>query len=227
MALYLHGNGLSGHVAELAGSGTLLSADKLGFMAAYFVNYMGLPWSHLPGLHIPAAAMAIGLSVLIVVLCVRRGLIDPPGGLRERVAIGLLAFTFGTAVLAALGRARLGDPNALPEPPVKYAIFLSVAHAALAVAVLPWLRRWWDEPKKRAAVQLAGLMLGGLLIVQQIGLGEAAVAKAAWVNGYIAEFMAGQRDQGEMPLILHMNDGIADRALQFMRAARIYDFRSS
>jgi len=224
VALYLQGNPLLGHVFEVARAGPLLSVGNLGTIAAYFFGYAGLPWSHDAGLRLEGAAIGVVLSAVIVALCIRRGVIDPPGGLRERVEVGLLAFVLGTAVLAAFGRAHFESPNATAHVPVKYTIFLSVAHAALVAAALPWLRRSWDEANRRAAVQVGALLLGGLLIVQQIGLGETAVQKAAQVNASIARFMAGQRDQ-EMWLVLHMDGGTADRALQFMRAIGIYDFR--
>jgi hypothetical protein len=116
------------------------------------------------------------------------------------------------------------DPGWTIYPPAKYAIFLSVAHAALAASALPWLRRWWERPERRGTLRMACLLVGGLLIAQQIGLGEAAAAKAARLNATISKFMAGGRD-AEMPGIVHTKNGVADRALEFMRTAGIYDFR--
>jgi len=224
VVLYLHDDPLFGHAASLADSGALLSANNLRIIVAYFLRYMGLPWSHDPSLQVPAEAIGAVLTMLIVALTIRRGFVEPPGGLRERVVLGLLAFILGTAILASVGRINLVDPNWRISPPIKYAIFLSVGHATVAAASLPWLCRWWEQIRWRSAARAVCLLAGGLLIVQQIGMGETAAAKAASINASIAKFMAGQADN-YMPSILHMNGGFANRAREFMRTAQIYDFR--
>ena len=95
----------------------------------------------------------------------------------------------------------------------------------LTATALPWIARWWELPERRRALQLASLLLGGLLVAQQIGMGEAAAAKAASVNATIARFMAGQRDDDMSRGIIHLDGGIADDALKFEQTAKIYDFR--
>jgi len=225
VALYVHGYSLSQFDVSLAHADIFLSVTHLRKIPEYFLLYMGLPWSHDSRFLLPGEILGGLLSLLILAVIVRRGIIGPPGGLRERVEVGLLIFVLGTAVLASLGRSDMVDLSGKIYAPIKYAIFLSVGHAALIATALPWVACWWELPQRRRALQLASLLLGGLLVAQQIGMGEAAAAKAAWVNASIARFMAGKRDDEMGRGIIHLAGGIADHALEFEQTARIYDFR--
>jgi len=225
IVLYVHGYSLAQFDASLAHADIFWSVAHLRKIPQYFLLYMGLPWSHDPRLLLPGEMLGGLMTLLIAAVIIRRGITGPPGGLRERTEVGLLIFVLGTAVLASFGRSDIVDLSGKIYAPIKYTVFLSVGHASLAATALPWIARWWELPERRRALQLASLLLGGLLVAQQIGMGEAAAAKAASVNATIARFMVGQRDDDMSRGIIHLAGGIADDALKFEQTARIYDFR--
>jgi hypothetical protein len=224
IAVYVHGLALTQNDVALSEAGYFYSWVHLRKIIEYFLIYMGLPWSHDPRLSLLGEVLGGLLLLVCLAVALWRGAIARAWGLPDRVVVGLLLFAVGTAALASLGRVDIGEGGMI-DVPIRYTIFLSVAHAALVVALLPVVAHHWQVPARRRAMQAAALGLGLVLVVMQVGMGEAAIARADWVNAGIARFMAGDPPDPDMRLVVSLAEGKAPAALAFIRSAQIYEFR--
>jgi hypothetical protein len=115
----------------------------------YWPLFVGLPWSRLPALQIPAAIFGIGLFAAGGAFGARADRSDD----LEAGAVAFLLFSLGCSFMAALGRIGIHEPY----PAIRYSIFLLPAHLALLLFVLR--RKWLSQP--------IAVTLLAVLVVQQ------------------------------------------------------------
>ena len=115
----------------------------------YWPLFVGLPWSRLPALQIPAAIFGIGLFAAGGAFGARADRSDD----LEAGAVAFLLFSLGCSFMAALGRSGIHEPY----PAIRYSIFLLPAHLALLLFVLR--RKWLSQP--------IAVTLLAVLVVQQ------------------------------------------------------------
>ena len=82
----------------------------------YWTLFVGLPWSRLPALQIPAAIFGIGLFAAGGAFGARADRSDD----LEAGAVAFLLFSLGCSFMAALGRSGIHEPY----PAIRYSIFL-------------------------------------------------------------------------------------------------------
>lgn len=209
-ALYLHGLSLSsGGVAPPA---TILArATKL---LTYVLAYLGLPLSRVPGL-LPAGE-AVGTVLLAAALfaVIRFGVRRPAISRLERIAVGLILFSLGSAALAALGRSRFA---AEVELPVRYTVLVTPLHVGLLALALRWIA---DRPaleRRSGAVLSGGAVLGLLLLAQQAIGAWPAVAVADGMRSKLDRFYAGEHDKEVERLVFQAGLGKADAIVAALR----------
>jgi hypothetical protein len=148
------------------------SAAHLGKLSNYFFAFLGLPLTRAPELALigrvgGAALFLAGLSALLVATF-SRGLSTP----LDRIAIGMILLSFGSAALAAVGRGDLLDDVKVP---VRYTMFATALQVGLLCLLLPRALRCFPGPHGRLLLRSAGLALAVLLLIQQILVGRSAM----------------------------------------------------
>lgn len=174
----------------------------LAAAASLLLHYLGLPWTRA----FPPAGAVLGGALLVLgaAAMALRGR-EP----RERAAVGLIAFSLCTAVLAALARTGY---EASGDTPIRYAPFLTPLHVGLLILALPWLHRLPRPWVPAAAV---------LLVAQQAVMGYAAVRTTEVNRKMIADFLAGAH-RPEMTRTVHPDLAHAEAVYARMRVHGLY-----
>jgi hypothetical protein len=166
----------------------LLDLKALPKLVDYYVRLLGLPWSHassLVWLGRLVGSIVLGAAMVTFFRC---GILRRSVGRLERIGLALLMFSLLVTAMIAVGRWFWG-----PDRPVaiRYGIFAALAQAGLLLANTPWLNRLWQKGHRRP-FQWATLVTATVLMVQQVAVGQAAVAVATqYKNGY-REFVTGE-----------------------------------
>jgi hypothetical protein len=151
----------------------------------YGIRFLGLPWSHAVELAWPARA--VGLVVLMVGgLVVARASIQrekPPRA--QRIGAALILFAFLVAAAAAFGRVNIPGPT-----PIRYAMFMVLAHLGLFLYALPYLHALWQKGRA-TSLQWVAVVLAVAWLGHQVAVGEMAVKEASHYNDAWSRFVAG------------------------------------
>ena len=186
----------------------------------YLITYLGLPWTRAAALAIPGRIVGVILLLAGVWAVIRRGLLGRSAGRFEIVSVALIMFSLGTAVLAAIGRPGV-SPSETVLVPVRYSVLLTPLHVGLLFIASPVLYRLWNDRARWPAVAAAMATAAGLLLVQQVGAGQAAVTITSRMRATIARFEAGYTDPGMTTVILSDLEQ-ARRELAIIRGAGLY-----
>lgn len=184
----------------------------------YLITYLGLPWTRAAALAIPGRIVGVFLLLAGVWAVIRKGLLGRSAGRLEVVSVALIMFSLGTALLAALGRPGV-SPSETVLVPVRYSVLLTPLHAGLLFIASPVLYRLWNNRARWPAVAMA--IAAGLLVVQQVAAGEAAVTITSRMRATISRFEAGYTEPGMTTVILSDLDQ-ARRELAIIRGAGLY-----
>lgn len=195
-------------------------ANDLLARANYLITYLGLPWTRAAALEVPGRIVGALLLAAGIWVVVRHGLLRPPGGRLERIAVALVMFSLATALLASAGRAGVNGGNGVLVP-VRYAVLVTPLHVGLLWTVWPVLGRLWDSQRHRLAVSLAIAGACVLLLVQQITAGQIAAATTARMRATIDRFLAGETD-AQMTSVIYIDLDQARRELETIRQAGLY-----
>lgn len=192
--------------------GSKALGEHLADAVALSIQYLALPWARAA----VAAGWSAGLAVLAVALAAvvckgRRGAAWP-----ERVAVSLILFSLGTAVMAGAGRTGLITPDMVP---MRYAVFLIPLHVGLWILALPYLRRAWE----RRPTPMAGAVAASaaLMLVHQGAMAVFAVRTADTNLRVIADFRSGERSASMLATIYSDLD-VAQALAARMRREGLY-----
>jgi hypothetical protein len=184
-------------------------------LAEYLVAYLGLPIARSPTF--AQAGRVIGALLLLAGLAAALwwGLLRRAGTRLDRIAIGLILLTLGTAALAAVGRVDLEQEVAVP---LRYSVLVAPLHVGLLALALPRIAGWATDARLRSVALGAGLLLAVLLIAQQILLGRAEAAGSRIIAATIERYYAGIREPGMVPLV-YPDLAVPDAVLTELRRA--------
>lgn len=193
--------------------------DPMTFLrlADYAIRFLGLPWSHSHSLVWFGRAVGAAVAAMGGYFILRFGLIGRPRNRLERIAVGILLFSFGMAALIALARVNTAPER---EMPIRYALFTSMAQVALLLLAAPYLAKIWSGNRRRI-MQAAILVFALLLTGQQILSGQAGAAGVAEYTHAYRRFAAGQWSP-EIGRLLGTNKASDDRALTYITAHGLY-----
>ena len=167
---------------------------------------------------IPGRIVGVFLLLAGVWAVIRKGLLGRSAGRLEVVSVALIMFSLGTALLAALGRPGMSHSETVLVS-VRYSVLLTPLHAGLLFIASPVLYRLWNNRARWPAVAMA--IAAGLLVVQQVAAGEAAVTITSRMRATISRFEAGYTEPGMTTVILSDLDQ-ARRELAIIRGAGLY-----
>lgn len=203
IAIYVHGLPLSDRSV-----GSLGLADRLN----YFLTFMGLPWTRAAVLSVPGRVLGAVLALVSAWMVFKHARYRPDCGCRSRLVVGLILFSLGCAILAAMGRA---DDRADVLVPVRYAVLLSPLHVALLMVASQHVRR------HRRVVQASAMALAGALLATQLAAGEAAVTTTRTMRDMIQRFLDGETNQ-QMTTVVSDDLEEARRDSNAIREAGLY-----
>jgi hypothetical protein len=152
----------------------------------YVIRFLGLPWSHMHELVWPARL--IGLSIFCLgsfaLLSVS---FSAQVKTVERLGVALILFSFLLVSAAALVRVDVAVDR---EMPIRYGMFVVLAHLGLLLWSLDFLDRVWHGAH-RAAFQRLLLALSLVWVGQQVVIGRFAVEEANRYNDAWSRFVGG------------------------------------
>lgn len=194
------------------GEAAALSIASLAKSADYFFAYLGLPWSraHAAGGRLLGAAL-FGFALVALL---RKG---GAGSTRaERVALGLILFSLGTAALAALGRRDIAEAVLVPG---RYNLLVAPLKIGLVMLALPALSRTWIARPR--IIEILILSFFAFYLVKQAGIGQVVAEKQRIVREAITQFHAGARTE-QMTLLIHPDLAHAEALCLQMQSHGIY-----
>ncbi len=179
-ALYLPG-------LHSSGVSIAFSVARLAEMLDYAIRFLGLPWSHMPQLVWPARLVGTGVLCFGGFFIVRESLSGNITTRVQRIGLALVLFVLLTAAAAASARLDIGKDR---EMPVRYTMFVVLAHVGLLLYLLPYLQWLWQWPYRRS---LQWLILGMSLVwvAQQYIVGRFVVREADRYSQAWSRFVAG------------------------------------
>ena len=197
-------------VPSLRASG--IGADHVQASLDYVIRFLGLPWSHMHQLLWPARAL--GLLVLSVgtYLVVKDFVTGPQITREQRIGLALVIFALLIALAAGLARSDFAPER---EMPVRYAIFVVLAHVGFLLYFLPLLQRLWHSGAQRR-IQILAIVLAGIFLGQQLITGLLLKREAARYNGAWAAFVRGEWTP-EMAHYVYPNPERARNTLIYLR----------
>jgi hypothetical protein len=186
----------------------------------YLVTYLGLPWTRADALSVPGricGAMLLGAGALAVLA---RGVLRAPSGRLERIGLALIMFSLGTALLASIGRVDLVPDDGVLVP-VRYSSLVAPLYVGLLWIVSPVLQRVWNDVARSRIVAAGVVGVCVLLLVQQVGVGQAATAITSRMRTTIEQFEAGNTSP-EMRDVVFSDLDQARREWEIIRRAGLY-----
>jgi len=201
--------------------GASLSSEHLFKLGHYFLAFLGLPYSREPALGlagstIGAVLLIAGLSSVLWSVCSSHA--KSPS---DQIGVGLIIFGLGAAALATIGRADLEEMML----PVRYTMFVTALHVGLLYLLLPRSAPRFAAPGRRFSVNIAGVIIAALLLVQQIAVGGAAEQIAGLISAEANCFVEGIRGT-ETSAIVSRNPESAERILTSLRRKGLLASRS-
>jgi hypothetical protein len=152
----------------------------------YVIRFLALPWSHVHELVWPARLIGLSIfcfgtfALVSVSFSVRVSTI-------KRLGVALILFSFLVAGAAALARVDVAVDR---EMPIRYGMFVVLAHLGLLLWSLDFLERLWHGAYRRS---FQWLILGICLtwVCQQVVIGRFAVGEANRYTDAWSRFVAG------------------------------------
>lgn len=129
-------------------------------------------------------------------------------------------FSLGTALLASIGRVDL-VPDEGVLVPVRYSSLVAPLYIGLLWIVSPALQRVWNDAARSRIVAAGVVGVCVLLLVQQVGVGQAATAITSRMRTTIEQFEAGQTSP-EMRDVVFSDLDQARREWEIIRHAGLY-----
>ena len=207
------GDGPGSVSAVLAGG-----AERWLATSDYFVTYLGLPWTRAAALSVPGRVLGAVLLAAGVWAVVSRGLARPALARLDRLAVALILFSLGSALLAAVNRA---DIPAEVLVPVRYSVFVTPIHVGLLLLAWPSVVRAWMAASRRRLVEAGMIVAAAALLVQQVAVGQVAAATTRTMRATIDRFVAGEQTD-DMTSVVFINLEQARRQLNAIRGAGLY-----
>jgi hypothetical protein len=188
--------------------------------ANYIITFVGLPWTRSPLLATPGWLAGGILLVVGVMTALHYGILRQPADRLQRIAVGLILFSLGAAVMAAVGRGDLADEVKVP---VRYTVLMMPLHAGLVCLVLPIMARYWDAQGMLLRACMIGITV--VTLIQQIPAGRAAAKESRAINASVMRFVAGERD-GTMSHRVFPDLSVAARIFATIKSHGLYGWMS-
>jgi hypothetical protein len=153
----------------------------------YLIRFLGLPWSHLHALVWPGRGIGLGVLAFGGFALVGESMARRPSSRIRRFGLALVLFSFLVAASAALARVDVAEDR---EMPIRYGMFVVLAHLGLLLWVVDILQRWRHHTQQPVYWLIIGLSI--VWLGQQVVAGEYAITEADRYKNAWSRFVAGE-----------------------------------
>jgi hypothetical protein len=153
----------------------------------YAIRFLGLPWSHMSQLVWPARFVGTGILCVGGFLVINESLSTRPATRLKRIGLALVLFAMLLAAAAALARVDIAPDR---EMPIRYGMFVVLAHMGLLLCSLGFLEPLWHGAYRRS-IQWLTLAISIALLGQQLVIGAFAIREADRYKEAWSRFVAG------------------------------------
>ncbi|GGC26403.1 hypothetical protein HW511_06395 [Asaia siamensis] len=165
-------------------------------MIAYAGIFLGLPFSRLAALALPAMVFGLCLGLVALAVLVNDCLRRKTATRASLVSTGLILIGLGVALMASLGRL---NENVELIAPARYALYVVLLHAGLIMRALVWLRSRPCCVGQADLKTATGFAL--LLVLFQMASGLAGVRAASDLRAVVLSWQPGMQDARYVKLI--------------------------
>ena len=160
----------------------------------YGIRFLGLPWSHSETLAWPARVVGFIVLVVGAFVVAKSSFRYEPLKRVRRIGAALILFAILAAAAAAFGRVDIPGPT-----PVRYAMFMVVAHLGLFLYALPYLTVLWEKGHAKS-LQWCAVVLAIAWLGHQVVVGDFAIREANHYNDAWSRFVAGEWTPDMLPM---------------------------
>ena len=196
------------------------SLGSPGDLAWFVVEFFATPWIKLPVLYPFGVLVGLLITALAALALARNGLSRRDGGRMTTIALAVLAFALGSAMMIGLGRMGLAD---LRQGGTRYGLYVALAHMALAMLGFAAVERVWPRAKARLAIVAATLVVAVPLGAQQVVIGETAKAAQRTISTAGAALRAGS-DDDQILGVIYPDPERAAAIVSVMQERGVYGF---
>ena len=158
-------------------------------LGAYAGVFLGLPFSRLAALTLPAIGFGLCLGLVASAILVADRLSKKPATRASLVSTGLILTGLGVAMMASLGRA---NESTELIAPARYSIYVVLFHTGLVMRALLWLR---THPYHNRPLDLkTGMGFAMLLVLFQAVSGLAGLKAAHDLRDVVISWQPGLQD---------------------------------
>jgi len=186
----------------------------------YLLEYHGMPWAEIGLLYWPSLVLGTAIFLLSIYFSVKGVLFSRELASETVVALAMLLFALGSALMIAIGRQELGL-----LPAHRYGIFLIITCVSLFVLNIPRFERWMSNARGRTLVHLVTLVFAVGYLVQQVAVGNFSVQRARAFAQYEKDILIGESQPLGRTAIYFGNVDKIEEYYQLLREQHIYMFR--
>jgi len=186
----------------------------------YLLQYHSMPWAEIGLLYWPSLALGPAIFLLGIYFSVRGIVFSRASTPEALVALAMLLFALGTALVIALGRSSLGL-----LPAHRYGIFMIITCISLLFLSIPQFERWMSNLRGRTIVQCVTLVFAVGYLGQQVAVGNFSVHRAKTFTKYEQAILAGESEPLGRSAIYFSNVGKIEKFYELLKAQHIYMFR--
>jgi len=179
-----------------------------------------MPWAEIGLLYWPSLVLGTAIFLLSIYFSVKGVLFSRELASETVVALAMLLFALGSALMIAIGRQELGL-----LPAHRYGIFLIITCVSLFVLNIPRFERWMSNARGRTLVHLVTLVFAVGYLVQQVAVGNFSVQRARAFAQYEKDILIGESQPLGRTAIYFGNVDKIEEYYQLLREQHIYMFR--
>ena len=205
-----------------AGVVQFFSVPHLQKLTDYFFVFLGLPFTRDPRLETFGRFFGIILFMAGTSAAIIATFSNHLNTRLGRIAVGIILFAIGAAVLATVGR---GDMIEEVKVPVRYTMFSTMLQAGLLCIILPWTARI-AEARTEWLIRAICLSFAIVLLILQVFIGRAAIAIADTIS-HDADCFAEGTQYGPVSQVVTRWPDDANRVLADLRQRGLWAPRTN
>ena len=197
----------------------LFSFEWLSIVGRYLIELYGMPWSYVEALYWPACLIGVALFSISIFTLFYFSFLKRDDSPISLIALSVLVFSTLTILMIVIGRAHI-----IPDPAHRYGFYVSVSCVSIFLLWAPYLESRWAFFYSNNLLRYGALLLGIILVAQQIPIGRFAVDRAAHFHELDQIIINGDAYPEDMKLIYPVDEQIESHYKMLERHS-IYSFR--
>ena len=195
------------------------SFEWLLIIGRYIIELYGMPWSYVEAIYWPACLIGVALFSISIFTLFYFSFLKRDDSPISLIALSVLVFSTLTVFMIIIGRAHI-----IPEPAHRYGFYVTVSCVSVFLLWAPYLVNRWDFYYSKGLLRFAALLIGFLLVAQQIPIGRFAVDRAAHFHNLDQIIIANVSHPEDVNLI-HPVKKQRESYYKMLERRAIYSFR--